>query len=793
MKKCELLVPAGAGAQFTAAVENGADAVYIGGPMFNARIGAGNFTIEEMEKAIDYAHLRGVKVYVTMNTLVEDEELEAALGFAEMLYEIGADALIIQDIGLGKVIHEKMPDFPLHLSTQATVYNRRGLEAAKMLGYERAVLARELTLSEILNCSRPEIIETEVFVHGALCFCYSGQCQMSRYIGGRSGNKGRCAQPCRLPYTYLDETGKKLSREEVGEYPLSPRDLCMIERLGELVDAGVSSLKIEGRMKSPEYVAVVTSIYRKYLDEYYRKGRYKVSDDDMYKLMQIFNRGGFTEGYADGNPGEKLMAGRISKNQGIYCGTVKKMSRNGLLADIELSSGEDGIGGAAVEPGDVIEIHGRDVFSVKVTYHEKIAKNIVRIGDFKGEASEGDKVYRIISQKLMKSAADSFAGAEYAGGNSLRKLPVSMVFKAEVGKPAVLTASACGCGGERISCQSVSDFCCSAALSRPLSEEEVKLRVGKTGETPFEAEKIKVILNGELFIPVAAVNSLRRNVLEELENKIKASYKRTLTYEDGERKSEISVHAQGVADVEQKAANQLEGQFKNQPEKQSERQRKIELYFDSVAAFTRMLSEISEESLLSELEKIGVSSDDVRFLLPLRDMTKNMLAVLMLSETVSEKIIPYISNVTKGSYDEWLEDNLDGAAEMLRNYGGGVYIGNIGWIKPFADRNVSVYGDFGLNITNRQSALAYEGLGMDKGNIALSLEKNSDEAGAFPLMITEHEMRDGILVDRKGAQYQVRYDRENGKTIIRSNSDSYDFPAAEKLWKNTKKTVRFYV
>ena len=198
--KCELLVPAGGVEQFIAAVENGADAVYIGGHLFNARINAGNFSDEELQAAVDFAHKRSVKVFVTMNTLMTDDELDGALKYAAFLYEAGVDALIIQDLGLGKLIREYMPDFPLHLSTQATVCDAMGAETALRLGYERVVLSRELSLAEIRQiCSSTEA-DIEVFVHGALCVCYSGQCQLSRYFGGRSGNRGLCAQPCRLPY-----------------------------------------------------------------------------------------------------------------------------------------------------------------------------------------------------------------------------------------------------------------------------------------------------------------------------------------------------------------------------------------------------------------------------------------------------------------------------------------------------------------------------------------------------------------------------------------------------------------
>ena len=260
MKKVELLAPAGGPEQFKAAVNAGADAIYLGGSLFNARIGAGNFTLEEMKEAVDFGHLRGVKTFVTLNTLMDDKDLPQALKYASKLYEMGVDALIIQDFGLGKVIRDALPDFELHLSTQATVYNAEGVKAAQKLGYKRTVLSRECTLDDIRECA--SVGEVEVFVHGALCVCYSGQCQLSRFIGGRSGNKGMCAQPCRLPYLYRYANGGT----SMSPSPLSPKDLSMIDRLGDMIEAGAMSFKIEGRMKSPEYVATVVSIYRKYID-----------------------------------------------------------------------------------------------------------------------------------------------------------------------------------------------------------------------------------------------------------------------------------------------------------------------------------------------------------------------------------------------------------------------------------------------------------------------------------------------------------------------------------------------
>ena len=259
MKRCELLSPAGNAESFIAAAEAGADAIYLGGTAFNARMNAGNLTRGELKEAFDFARIRGIKTYVTMNTLIRDDEMTDALKAAYEMYDMGADALIIQDLGLGSLVRKYIPDMPIHLSTQGSVYSLEGVEAAEKLGYERVVLARELTLEEIRRICAGTKTEIEVFVHGALCICYSGQCQLSRYFGGRSGNRGQCAQPCRLAYDIEEGFEGKPPR---GKHILSPKDICLIDRVGELIDAGVASLKIEGRMKSPEYVGTVTSIYR---------------------------------------------------------------------------------------------------------------------------------------------------------------------------------------------------------------------------------------------------------------------------------------------------------------------------------------------------------------------------------------------------------------------------------------------------------------------------------------------------------------------------------------------------
>ena len=290
----ELLSPAGSPEAVIAAVQNGADAIYMGLGNFNARRGAKNFTDEEFERSMRYCRIRGCKVYVKLNTLVNDREIAQAVESARLASQLGADGIIIQDLGLAYAIRQALPDIPLHASTQMSIHNLAGVEAAAEMGMTRAVLARELSLEQIKFITQHASIETEVFVHGALCFCQSGQCYMSALIGRRSGNRGMCAQPCRMQYSL----GGRMD-----DYPMSLKDNCLVDRLRELEDAGVACLKIEGRMKRPEYTAIVTKIYSKALKEHRQP-----SDEEMETLEKAFSRQGFTQGYFNGD--KKDMFGR---------------------------------------------------------------------------------------------------------------------------------------------------------------------------------------------------------------------------------------------------------------------------------------------------------------------------------------------------------------------------------------------------------------------------------------------------------------------------------------------------
>ena len=284
----ELLSPAGSPESVIAAVQNGADAVYMGLGNFNARRSAKNFSVEEFEKAVRYCRVRGCKVYVTLNTLVGDREMEDAVTTARYASDAGASAILVQDLGLLSVLKKAVPDIPLHASTQMSIHNLAGVEKAAEMGLTRAVLARELSLEQIKYISQNAPIETEIFVHGALCFCHSGQCYMSSLIGRRSGNRGMCAQPCRMEYS--------LGGRMEDSHPLSLRDNCLVDRLKEIEDAGVACVKIEGRMKRPEYTGIVTGIYSKVIKEHR-----KPTDEEMEILRNVFSRQGFTQGYFDGD------------------------------------------------------------------------------------------------------------------------------------------------------------------------------------------------------------------------------------------------------------------------------------------------------------------------------------------------------------------------------------------------------------------------------------------------------------------------------------------------------------
>lgn len=334
MKKLELLAPAGSLTTLKAVICAGADAVYLGGNMFGARAYADNFTKEELIEGIRYAHLHGRKVFLTVNTLLKNRELEEELySYLLPYYEEGLDAVIVQDMGVFAFVREAFADLPIHTSTQMTITNTDGARLLKEYGAERVVTAREMSLEEIRRIHDEVGIEIESFIHGALCYCYSGQCLLSSMLGGRSGNRGRCAQPCRLPYTVYDKNGDCLGNAQIPI--LSLKDLCALPFLYELADNGVYSFKIEGRMKSPEYAAGVVHIYRKYIDSYLDGTRIPVAASDMQALKELGNRNGFTDGYYYAHNESSMLTGETSNHSKCDGDVTESVRKEFVLGEIK--------------------------------------------------------------------------------------------------------------------------------------------------------------------------------------------------------------------------------------------------------------------------------------------------------------------------------------------------------------------------------------------------------------------------------------------------------------------------
>ena len=339
----ELLSPVGDFNCLKAAVQNGADSVYFGSNNFSARAFATNFDDSNLKKGIEYAKLRGVKTHLTLNTLIKDDEFKQAFSTAKKAYELGIDAIIVQDLGLALKLIKSFPDLPIHASTQMTVHNLNGALELQKLGFKRVVLSRELSINDIDYICKNTNLEIETFIHGALCISYSGQCLFSSMLGGRSGNRGKCAGPCRLPFELLED-----HKVIDSGYLLNTRDLCGLEYIPDLINSGVKCFKIEGRMKSPEYVAIVTRIYRKYIDLALSKKEYIVDENDKKELLQVFNRGMSSPGHLDKNANRNLIYKEKPNNMGLFLGKIQNYSNKKGYVTIKLNE--------KIEIGDTVAI-----------------------------------------------------------------------------------------------------------------------------------------------------------------------------------------------------------------------------------------------------------------------------------------------------------------------------------------------------------------------------------------------------------------------------------------------------
>lgn len=489
MSKTELLSPAGNMQTLITAINNGADAVYIGGKSFGARAFADNFSLDEIKEAIRYAHLYGVKVYVTANTVIFENEIQEFLDYMKFLYESGVDAVIMQDLGMISLVRKLIPDLEIHASTQVNVHNDETLYLLKSMGVKRAVLAREMSLEEIKGLKCP--IEKEIFIHGALCVSYSGECLFSSLNGGRSGNRGRCVQSCRLPYELYDD--KKIKTE--GKYLLSTKELCLVNNIKDILDANIDSLKIEGRMKSPEYVGYVTKVYRRLIDEYYLGLEPKVTEEEIYNLNVLFNRK-FTNGYLFNDDIYNI---KTSNHLGAPIGKVIKVNDHKIYIKLDHDlHQEDGIRFCESSKGMIIN----KLYNEKGLLVNHVSKGSIAVVDNKISLKSKDCVNKTISKNLISEIKNS----------TVKKIPIYFKLKALVNCSLELTIS----DGVHTICDK--SILLDKAKNKATTKEEVLSKLNKLGSTPFCLDKCDIELD-DVFIPMSVLNELRRSLCEKLISK----------------------------------------------------------------------------------------------------------------------------------------------------------------------------------------------------------------------------------------------------------------------------------
>lgn len=495
LRTIELLAPAGRLENAYAAVENGADALFVGGKAFNARQYADNFTDEELEEVIRYVKLRGIKIYITVNILIKDNELGELFRYLDYLSGLGVDAVISQDLAVVQLVKKYFPELTLHASTQMTAHSLEDVRFLETLGFKRMVLARELDLGEVKKITQHTSVQIETFIHGAMCYSYSGQCLISSLIGGRSGNRGRCAQPCRMKY-HMMKNQQKIGEEN---YLLSLKDMCTIEFLPELVKAGIHSFKIEGRMKSPEYVAAVVKTYRKYLDCVMQDTAYQVTQEDSQILKEAFNRGGFSSGYYFEKPSAKMLTPISPRHMGIKIGEVLRYSPKTHQAVILLTG--------SLYPGDGIEIIRQGKESLGTGISKEFHKGETLYLEFSQYIEAGSEVYLTKNHHLLKALKKTYIKPQ-------KKLPVTMKVQARIGEPIQIYLCT-----QKVNLTYTGEVL-EQAQNNPVTEENAVKQLTKFGNTSFSLNKFDIQWDKNSYMPISKLNEMRRKALVRLEEKI---------------------------------------------------------------------------------------------------------------------------------------------------------------------------------------------------------------------------------------------------------------------------------
>ena len=617
----ELLSPVGDFTCLKAAVQNGADSVYFGASQFNARASASNFNLSQLKEAISYAKLRGVKTHLTLNILMKEEEFEDAILLATKAYELGIDAIIVQDLGLAKFLISHFPDLPIHASTQMTIHNLEGVLAAEKLGFKRVVLARELSLDEIRYICHNTHIEIETFIHGALCISYSGQCLFSSLVGGRSGNRGKCAQPCRLSYELLKENNKQKINLDKG-YLLSTRDLCGLEYIPDLIDAGVMCFKIEGRMKSPEYVATVTRIYRKYIDLALSNAPYIIDEADKRDLALVFNRGGFSTGHYSSSPNKELVYKDKQNHMGLYIGNVASLKNAKSHVFVNLKD--------SIYIGDTIQFEKENTnytvseLIVKGKNQNSASTGLIELGRMKGNIHVGDKVFRTNSRSLQLTAKESYQKEN-------KKIPLISNISIQQGKTIQLTVKTHCFDSiyQNIEVTVFSNAIPVRATNHPIEKDRIIAQLQKTNNSHYVFEKINVYLEKDTFLPsISIINELRRNALEQITSKAIQNMNRNISFSSIEKnlRQETSIpHTPPISP-------------------------KIALLLNNLL--------LTED--YTKLEKVDA------LYIPLRFFSDKKREVQLLALTQKRKVFIYMPTIVKGNYKNILNNLIENSIDKFQ-------------------------------------------------------------------------------------------------------------------------------
>ena len=642
--KIELLSPAGSIESFKAACQNGADAVYMGVDKYNARAMAVNFGINEYIECIEYAHIRGIKVYLTLNTLMYDDEIKEALDIVLKLYSKGLDAVIIQDIGLGMLIHKLIPKLPLHASTQMSVYSLDQVKYLEGIGFKRVVLARELSVDEIEYICKNTNLEIEVFIHGALCVSVSGQCLLSSTIGNRSANRGRCAQPCRMKYSLYNSKGKELISNS---YIPSKKDIFGLEYVNKLKKIGVTSLKIEGRNKNPEYVAGVTKNYRNAINN-------NINSNTKQELMQLFNRGGISIGYFDGVKYKNSISLLSPKNTGIFLGKV--IDKKGVYVKLKLE--ED------IDMHDGFEIYSEDkvisniVTCIKNDKYVNVNSNMkkgeyVWIGDVKKSVKIGSNIYKTSSDKLNKKYRLTYS-------NNVENIKNKVEVEINILKDKKIFAKVFL---NNICINIDTNYIPQLANNKELDKEAVISAFSKTQDIPFIFDFKKINIDNKLFVPVSILNELRRKIVYE----ILKSYKININVSNEEKLVEKLLNEEVVQNIKIKDSNKVNAKF---------------LYkYDN---------------------KVNYAKVD-RLYIDICDYIKYREDILEKYKNVQIYIV--IPNVVLSNKRKIILDNID---EIFKDNISGVLLGSFEFFKLVLEKkkqyNFVLVADYTLNISNIYSA-----------------------------------------------------------------------------------------